>query len=231
MKNNFAFLSLSNTITGVVMLSAEVKEKRNPFIIVNTDNNRGLYVRKLEQEIAKYKNLKSQTRDKLRDIETTNLIVFGDSPNFDYRIDMNYFTIASLSGKKDLKVYDLVDDFDRIVRRLSTYCSNNGIKKTSYAPATRYSCVCVEEPKPAPVRCPLFRGQYTAPAVERTLVSVYAKPNVSVEKITVHSNWVKIGYNSYDIYVDLLGNEVIFLEDGEKMYVKTDRFGRRYLTA
>jgi hypothetical protein len=232
MKQNFAFATFSKTISGIISLPLSAKEKKNPFIIVNTDNDHGLYVKKLEKEIDKYKGLKlSDSSADLYDIEKNNLIVFGDSHKYDYRIEMNEITLTALTGK-DVRVYDIVDDFDRIVRRLSTYCKNNGIKRKN---AYRDECCVnlrvnvVEEPK---VICPLAARKYRVyeePKVKKTLVNVYSKPNVSVEKITVHSNWVKIGWNQYDIFVDLFGNEFITLEDGDKLFVKEDRFGRRYL--
>jgi len=242
MKTNFAFLKVSEVIEGVILLPAEAKEKKNPFIIVNTDNDRGLYVRKLEQEIAKYKGLVSADNDpKFTSIETKDLIIFGDSKNFDYRIeDMKYITLNSLMGR-DVKVYDLVADYPKIVKRLVTYCKNNGIKrKAAYRDedvTVRVNLV-VEEPawttriRTQANECLLLAAKrFVAAPVTKTLVNVYSKPDVSVEKITVHTNWVKIGYNQYDIFVDLFGGEFIVLEDGQKMFVKTDRFGHRYLTA
>ena len=233
MKNQFAFLQLTNTITGIISLPMEAKLKKNPFVIVNTDNNRGLYVKKLEQEIAKYKNLSSENGEtKFHDIQTSNLIVFGDSPKFDYRTEMNYITLNSLVGK-DVKVFDLVDDYSSIVRRLATYCKNNGVKRlVKYRDDEDSLTIRInireEEPKKK-VICPCVFGRCAAPKAEKTLVNVYSKPDVKVEKITVHSNWVKVGYNQYDIYVDLFGSEFIVLEDGDKLFVKEDRFGRRYL--
>jgi hypothetical protein len=228
MRKTFSFLQLSQVITGVITLPAEAKEKVSPFIIVNTDNGRGLYVRKFEQEIAKYKGVKSETGERtFPDLKTSDLIVFGDSTNFDYRTEMNYVTVVSLAGKKDVKVYDLVEDFNKIIKRLGTYCKGNGIKrKAVYRDdvEVRFNINIVEEPKTV---CPRI-----CPLANRTLVNVYQqKPDVKVEQITVHHNWVKIGWNQYDIMVDLCGNELIILEDGTKMFVKTDRFGRRYLTA
>jgi hypothetical protein len=239
MKNQFAFLQLSDNISGIAILTGEAKEKKNPFVIVNTDNDRGLYIKNLEKEIAKYKNLKSETGDtRFSDIETSNLIVFGDSPNFDYRIDMNYTTIISLTGKKDVKVYDLVEDYSKIVRRLSTYCKNNGNKrKFAYRneDVNLRVNINVHEERPAcsvwqqrqtKVECPLLAN------AKRTLINVYSqpKPEVKLEEITVFAYWVKIGYKQYDILVDLNdASECIILEDGQKLLVKEDRFGRRYL--
>lgn len=234
MKNNFAFIQLSDVISGVVLLPREAKEKKNPFIIINTDNDRGLYVQKLEQEIAKYKGLKSADGEsKFYDIETSNMIVFGNNPNFDYKIDMNYITLNSLLGR-NVKVYDIVDDYPNIVRRLATYCKNNGNKrKYVYRDEDvniRFNVRIADEPKRScPVTCPLLERRYAAPVVKRTLVNVCPCPDTTVEKITVHANWVKIGYHQYDILVDLCGNESIFLEDGTQLSVNEDRFGRRYL--
>lgn len=231
MKEHFSFLKMTEVITGIITLPKEVKAKKNPFIIVNTDNDHGLYVKKLEKELDKYKNLKGYTD--LLDIETNNLIIFGDDDKFDYRVETNYVTLTSLTGK-DVRVYDIVNDFDRIIRRLGTYCKNNGIKhKAAYRDDLVVNLrVNVVEDKPRNFTCPLLHGLgiHTVPA-KKTLVNVYSKPNVTAEKITVFANWVKIGWNQYDIYVDMCGNEFITLEDGEKLFVKEDRFGRRYLAA
>lgn len=242
MKQQFAFLKLTEVISGVIILPVEAKIKKSPFVIVNTDNDRGLYIKNLEKEISKYKGLVSADGEKLfHDIETSNLIVFGDSPNFDYRTEMNTITLNSLMGR-NVKVYDIVEDYSSIVRRLATYCKGNGIKR-KYAyrdeDVTVRVNLVVEEPtwtsriRQQACECPLLEAKrfVSARPVTKTLVNVYSKPDVSVEKITVHHNWVKIGYNQYDIFVDLFGGEFIILEDGQKMFVKTDRFGKRYLAA
>jgi len=240
MKNQFAFLPLSNVISNVVLLPKGAKEKKSPFVIVNTDNDRGLYIKNLEKEIAKYKNLVSADGERLfHEIETTNLIVFGDNPNFDYRIDMEYLMLHPLVGR-NVKVYDLVEDYSKIVRRLSTYCRGNGIKRKVAYRDDDYALECrvVRAPKlnwasrikQQAEACPLLTTKrFLTRPLTKTLVNVYSKPDINVEKITVHAYWVKIGYNSYDIFVDLSGNEFIALEDGQKLFVETDRFGRRYL--
>jgi hypothetical protein len=136
---------------------------------------------------------------------------------------MNYVTLNALMGR-DVKVYDLVEDYDRIIRRLVTYCKNNGIKRKCLYRDDDINIrvkLVTDEPKKK-CFCPCKKA-------EKVLVNVYRKPDLKVEKITVHANWVKIGYNQYDIFVDLLGNEFIELEDGDKLFVKEDRFGRRYL--
>ena len=242
MKKNFAFLTISETFQSIALLPKEAKEKKNPFIIINTDDDRGLYIKALEKEISKYKGLKSNDREeRFHDIQTNNLIVFGDITKFDYRVEkMNYITLASLAGK-DAKVYDVVSDFPKIVRRLATYCKNNEIKrKMAYRDELYQRFLGIElgvfvpeEPKKKFV-CPLLQQKeelvcVRRPIQKRTLVNVCSKPDLRVEKVTVHANWVKIGWNQYDIWVDLCGREFIELEDGERFYVKTDRYGRRYL--
>ena len=92
MRNNFNFLSLTETIKGIITLPTESKEKKYPFIIVNTDNDRGLYIRKLELELAKYKGLQQAGRSSsgFHGIKTNDLIVFGDSLKYDYRIESSF---------------------------------------------------------------------------------------------------------------------------------------------
>ena len=237
MNNNFAFLALSETITGIITLPH--KAKKDPFIIVNTDHNRGLYIKKLEQKIAEY-GLISKTGDsKFHDIETSNLIIFGDSTNFDYRVEMNYLALTRFAD--DVRSYDLVDDYASVIKKLALYCKHNDVRK--YSKDSSYCCPDLgdilhvriqEEPKRKSV-CPLFarppkekKKEDWQVFNEKYLVNIYDKPNYTVEDITVHSTWVKIGWDQYDIFVDLFGNEFIIL-DGDKVSVKSDRFGRRYL--
>jgi len=234
MRNNFNFLSLTENIKGIITLPTEFKEKKYPFIIVNTDNDRGLYVRKLELELTKYKGLQQAGRSDsgFHGIKTNDLIVFGDSLKYDYRIEMNYVTLVPIAGRRKVRVFDLVDDFDRITKRLATYCKNNGIRvRNAYRDDVQVNLniTVVDTEKPRKVsECPLLRRFQKE--TKKTLVSVYDRPNLTAEKITVHANWVKIGWNQYDIYVDTWGGkEFIVLEDGEKLFVKEDRYGRRYL--
>ena len=227
MRDNFNFLKFSETITDIILLPNEAKEKKYPFIVVNTDNNRGLYVKKLESMMSKYRLIPFDGV-KIRDIRTSDLIIFGGNVQYDYKIEMNYVKLHALAGKK-FKVFDIVDDFDKIVRRLETYCKYNKVRCKCFESYYDRPCCSdiievrlVEEKPKKKVICP-FRK------TKKTLVDIYDKPDISVDKVTVFDNWVKIGWNQYDIYVDLLRKEFITLEDGEKLYVKTDRFGRRYL--
>jgi len=52
--------------------------------------------------------------------------------------------------------------------------------------------------------------------------------NTCYDKVTVHNNWVKIGYNQYDIYRDEYYNEYVNI-NGDTIPVKEDRYGKKYL--
>jgi hypothetical protein len=235
MNNVFA-----NSIKGIIISSVKM-EKKNPFIIVNTDSNRGLYLKKFVQELKKYRNLVQAPDDvDLRDLDFGELIVFGDGQKYDYRVEMEYYLLNTLVGK-NVKVFDLVDDYDSIVRRLQRYCENNNIRRIARQSEdvckVKINITVTEEdaPKKKTSWCPFFQEKKDVKKKSvkypKALVNVYEqeKPAEILEKVTVHSNWVKIGWNSYDIYLDRWNNEFISLEDGTKFFVKTDRFGKRYL--
>src|SRR4030042_6975237 len=191
MRNQFSFIQFSDNISRIISLPDEGKDKKNPFIIVNTDDDRGLYVKKLEREIAKYNELiQDDSQRSLRGISTNDLVIFGDNRKYDYRVDMNYVILNTFRGKKT-KVFDMITDFDDIVQELEVYCKLNGVKRRNLV--RKYGCCLgnlrsrfVEEPKK--VICPFAARAYEP--TRKTLVNVYSKPDVTVEKITVHSNWV-----------------------------------------
>lgn len=228
MKNYLSLSNLSEKITQIVpcvksKFSSKVK-KAFPFVILNTDHDNGFYVKRLIKEIKKYSELtempKVLRKKSLKNIETHDLIVFGDNLgtiNYDYRVETNPNSLDHLDGRV-FKVYDIKEDFDKILKRLKKYVNENNNNELYLVEEEDVKVseviISVNEVKHTPkVRIPL--------AILRN--------NVSQEKVTIFDSWVKVGYNQYDIFVDLLGNEVVYI-DGHKFYIKEDRFGRRYLS-
>ena len=215
---NTAFLRISQNISRIIpCLSKDKQRKENPFVVVNTDNGYGYYVRELVR-LAKSYGLTEQSgtfsQRSVRNINTSDIIIFGDAPafcDFDYRVETDLEVISKLDGRR-FKVYGIVDDFKRVKKRLREYALNNNL-------------VSEKQPRSEGVSLRLNVN------VQRPTVKLLAvkEPALQMEKVTVHNNWVKVGYRQYDIYVDLFGNEFIKLEDGTKFWVKENRWGQRFL--
>lgn len=224
MKNYLILSESLETFARVIGLkpnseSKKTKEKEYPFVVLNTDNDYGFYVRRLVEEIKSVGELSQIPKvlriKSLKEIKTGDLIVFGDSNgliDYDFRIETNAKRLEHLDGRK-YKVYDLIKDFNKVIDRLHKYAEANfnlGSKEETEVEIN------------VNVNVPLDRTNY------KSIVGV-SYPYVNKEKVTIFDNWVKIGYNQYDIFVDLFGNEMIYV-DGYKFFVKEDRFGRKYLS-
>ena len=222
------------------------KNKKKPFIILNTDHNYGPFVKTIVK-LAKQYGLTEQLglfRDKsIKSIKTNELIVFGDTSNFanfDYRVETDPMSFRDFDNRV-WKVYNLTAEFSKIQARLAQYAKEN-YGCTSNVPSREQdvnvgitidievTAPRLKKNKPAitncPHRCPLLQQDNLS-----SIFSPYQQPVVSVEDVRIHSYWVKIGYRQYDIMVDTFGNEYIIIEDGSIYQIKEDRFGRKYLAS
>jgi hypothetical protein len=230
MKNYLSLSNLSQTFTQIVPCLQSKKAKKVkkslPFVVLNSDNDYGFYMRRLVKEIKKYAELTEQPKilrkKSLKNIETGDLLVFGDclgNVGYDYRVETNHRSLDHLDGRS-FKVYDIINDFDKVIKRLKKYVAeNNG------------EFLLVEDNDEPEVR--VTEIQIDVNVHKRSPKSVIPiailRNDVCEEKVTIFDNWVKVGYNQYDIYVDLFGREIVYI-DGSKFYVKEDRFGRKYLS-
>lgn len=229
MKNYLSLSNLSEKFTQIIPCVQSKKAKKVkkslPFVILNSDNDYGFYVRRLVKEIQKNSELLEQPKilrkKSLKNIETGDLIVFGDNlgnVEYDYRIETDPKNLDHLDGRS-FKVYDIINDFDKVIKRLKKYVAEN---KGEY--------VFVEEEETygriAEINIDVNVHQ-KAPKVTTPIAIL--RNAVCEEKVTIFDNWVKVGYNQYDIYVDLFGREIVYI-DGNKFFVQEDRFGRKYLS-
>jgi len=249
---NTAFIDLSNFSAFIAPAERKVSrngnDKKKPFIVVNTDYNYGLFVKTLVSR-AKELGLAAQSglfqQKAISSIKTNELIVFGDASlfcNFDYRVETDIQSIASLDSRK-WKVYDLTTEFDKVLRRLEDYAKAN--KKVCNNTPTIEIEISVERavraPKTSPcpkAACPFLQGLCIPRATTgikksdynrfQDFVSFTTPKPAQIKDVAVHHNWVKIGYDQYDIILDAYGREHIVHESGT-FFIKEDRFGRRYL--
>jgi hypothetical protein len=236
MKNYLSLSNLSAAVTRIVPCISSKPAKRktrkeNAFVVLNSDNDYGFYVRRLAREISKYPELreipKSLRRKSFKAIETGNLIVFGDcngSTDYDFRIEEEARNLDHLDGRR-FKAYDIINDFDKVLKKLKAYASDND----NLDEEEGHTC------------CGKKKSKSEVETIDINInVNTHAKPakythNIAIlrnevleEKVTVFNNWVKVGYNQYDIYCDLFGNEFIYI-NGQKFGIEKDRRGKKYL--
>lgn len=205
---------------------------RPALVIFNTDLDYGKYVQALARIM---KGLGMVERSKqfsdvpLKKIQTGEFIVVGNEnpwEDYDYEVMINQQDVENLDGRRFRKVYDIIDDWKEIVKKLSGYGMKNSARR----------CLCKldlcekreEFVRPIGINVVSREQQCNVLRQKRVVVQQYT-PTRRDEKITIFETWVKIGFNQYDIYVDMFGNKYINHESGKKLYVAEDRYGRSFL--
>jgi hypothetical protein len=115
-----------------------------------------------------------------------------------------------------------MNDFGKIIKKLKAYVNDNVCSDEE-----EYIIIEEKEPKTKTFNVEINIGVPKRSPKYRANIAVL-RPEIQAEKVTVFNNWVKVGYNQYDIYLDLFGNEFIYVE-GEKFFINKDRYGRKYL--
>jgi hypothetical protein len=232
MKNYLKLSSLSTAIGRIIPSCAckstgKKTQKEGAFVVLNSDNDYGFYVKRLAREVEALglsEIPKILRRTSLKNIETGNLIVFGDatgSVDYDFRVEADAHNLDHLDGRR-FKAYDIINDFDKIIKRLKTYSSVN---------EDEVDYVVVEErkaPKCKTIDVVINANVYAKRPKYQVNIAVL-RPKLSEQKVTVFDNWVKVGYNQYDIYCNLFGDKFIYVE-GVKFFIHKDRYGNEYLT-
>lgn len=203
-----------------------------PFLVINTDKQNGRYVKDLAKLVRANGLTARFDDDDFSQVENLGGVVFVKNQSYDYYfISANRLYANAAELQKELKhTYDLVEDEAEIKHVLkNTYALSQSKKQPSInidraiinaansLSRTRVSSleigITVEQPR-RPLEYLLDRSD------------IY-----KVEAITIYADYVKIGFNTYDIWVDMLGREFILHPDAGKLFVKKDRFGRQYLAA
>lgn len=220
-------------------------KKRSPFVVLNTDNGYGVYMRAINATM-KEKNLVPSSRGrKIERIQTNDVLVVGDSDsifNYDFRVvkSKNIEELASLDSRS-FKVYSSVKDLQKIVQHIEKYATQNNLPSFG-----NVRCFYYEEPKPKKKCRRVYLKEEEEPTVnikvnvrQDDVIPVFKKkdlcrykrvyPSNINEKAQIFSDWVKIGMHQFDIEVDTLGNEFIRDARRNRYYIEEDRYGRRFL--
>jgi hypothetical protein len=226
-------LALPNN-AGILLLSASAEKKpkaskKSSFGVLVTDPTSSRFiVKELLKEINKYPKLKEQSKyfwakKSVSKVKSGEVVIFGDAPtsfNYDYRIESDLS--HEYSGK--IRIYDLVQEFAEVKNALKNYYKANYPAKHGYEILS--NCCITNTPKPV-VRLP--KPKVTV-SVE---VNIAAKPvkkekKAKWQRVQVFHNYVKVGFDQFDILVDNKGKEYVII-DNELFRIKVDSCGSKYL--
>jgi len=225
------YLNLSDQAKRIVSCVNKNTNKKPAMVILNTDNDYGKYpkaLNKLLNDLGLVERSKFFREKRLSSIETGDFIIIGEDnayEDFDFQVIEDQRTIEELDGRKFRKVYDIIDDWTTIVKKLASYERYNTSRIVN-----RYQQVEPDLSFRRPTGIDVV-GTAETTTVSRTKVNFAAtyRPQTRNEKVTIFENWVKVGMKQYDIYVNLIGEEFIKLDTGQKLYVVADNYGRKFL--
>jgi len=213
--------------------------KKYPFVVLNDATNGyakllfGLFqVEVIENELVNKRGTPHISQAKEGDV-----IVFGDGRNYDYRILKDPKEVFSLDERKYCHTKNIfsIMEFEKLIGFVHKYSKANTATVSYEDDDIRFDCICIEEPikRRKPKRKPK-KSKKEKPILIHVLGGIVAEGVVvlleekNVDSVHIFRNWVKIGYDQYDIYVDLFGNEFIIV-DGTKLFINEDYRGRKYL--
>ena len=258
-KQNIAFLNISTRSAYIApFIKRKIKEysvaKNKPFVVVNTDFNYGPYVQqlvKLTKQLGLVQQEKIFRQKSIKSIKYGEFIVFGDSPlyvDFDYRVETDKQVFANFDARKKWKVYDITNDFNKVVKRLEEYAkaNNNREEYICKKPVRTTVNIRIAEKKPSSIPitccgCPLVnttldRGidgirtyDYDRVTRGRNIVDYPPTDEFTIEDVAIHYRWVKVGYRQFDILYDNSKRRYVNI-DGVRYYIRKNRFGKEYLT-
>lgn len=210
------------------MISAVFKSnsKNNTVLfVVNTDNGYGLYVKKLVR-LANKLGLTVKSKAALKHIKMGDVIVFGDSHLFDgkaydYRVarDLNELVSQGAYDGHEALAFDLVSELDEVMEAVEDlYPQRTAKKQKREKTNTAFLHLGSVVGQPARVR-------YCEPEPEIVILDMRPED----QDVEINDTFVKIGYRTFDIYIESgTGREYVRV-DGVKRYIMVDRFGQKYL--
>lgn len=233
------FLNISADQTKPVkrIISCQRNNKRPALVILNTDYDYGKYVKslaKIMNGLGMVERSKFFRSVSLKQIQTGDFIVIGNEnpwEDYDFEVMTDQQQVESLDGRRFKRAYDIIDDWKEIVKKLTGYGVYNASRVVNdYDPCDEYEQKSnFIRPVGINMNTTTVRRETECVCREKLTVTSQYRPFTHKEKVTIFQTWVKIGFNQYDIYVDLFGNKHITLEGGQKLYVVEDRYGRSFL--
>ncbi len=187
-------------LTDLLFVFTEKSPKLPTEFAIEIDDRGELYLQSLTNIL---RDIKRIDKVALRRLEYGDTIVFTKN-------EVYVETNPRIASKLRITTLSLVNDYNKIEKTIKNFFKNTFVGKTK------------EEPNCCKY-CPLKSTCYN-----KHDDRIYDGQYISVEeKVSIMYNFVKVGYDQYDI-VNLFGNQVVTIED-ELFEVKKDRNGKKYL--
>lgn len=191
-----------NVFTEIVSeLISSLNDKLPETFAIEVDDKGSLYLKSLMNLFKKYISIDTET---IKNTEFGDVIFFGN--NNIRRTNIVEAVFANVT------ILSLVKDYNKVEKYVINFFEN----------------VYVAPKKPVCKNCPLFGLGYMFDHTRQDNSVIYDGTVISVdEKVSIMYNFVKIGYDQYDI-INIFGRKLVDLE-GTTYEVKTDRRGRKFL--
>lgn len=218
---------------GIIVIAEDVhkrrqstKRKKHGFGLVVTElGNSMKYLKSLQREIHKYPLLEEQSRQfwggkPVSRAAFNDAIIFGDArSNFTY--DYRLGTLNDVQESGVTRIFDLVVDFKRIQSALKRYYTAN-YSSNYFFPHMRAPYGC----------CNPMRKRTSSTSIRMTTTvnvnrPVQKRKQSKVDKVSVFNNYVKVGFNQYDIFLTNRKRKEFVIIDGHKFWIKADVLGNR----
>lgn len=168
------------------------------------------YIKSLLKEVAKYPKLQEASKafwnaTSISKAQFGDTIIFGDAPEgfvYDIRVEKDLNFAQAIC--KDKRVYDLIGEWSNVKKAISKYYTSNYPTKRS----TSSPCVNV--------------------TVKVNVNTTPIKRQKSWEKVTIFHNFVKVGFDQFDILVDKKEKKYVIIDD-DLFRIKRDIFGNKVL--
>jgi len=233
------------------------RKKKKPFVVINTtkvEDGNTFLLTLLKRHIKEFGleqapgHLRSSS---LKKIQHGDIIIFGDTryeEDYDYIVEDDVNIVDEIDGRR-FEVYDILIDFERILARLTDFVSYNQVDYVPdycYSRPAYHSYCTPRYYKPRKIRKPkkTVRVRVNFNDLHCDDESCYVKKKDYSFRSPVCSSYTP-SYLGYDINADfvvmgmeqyeikkhrLTGNEFIQLKNGDKLRIKRNRYGKKYLS-
>lgn len=190
------------SILSVLAAFTQVENNLPKEFAINVDDRGQLYLKSLIEMMKKNISVNNNT---VKKVKYGDIIVFADN---DVTREDNYREVV----RRGIPILSLVTEYDKVEKAVKNFFKN------VYKPVKINPCV----------GCPMFGLCAELQKAESKSNIIYNGEYISVdEKVSIFYNFVKVGYDQYDIY-EVFGSKFVDIED-EVFQVKTDRCGKKFL--
>ena len=192
------------------------KTKKYPFAVF-VDDPTGLATEAFAN-MVRSRNLKASLKNRLCCTNLSSLsfgdwVIFGTDRYYDFEITSSEFVI---SNRKVVNVYSLLAQSDEVIEALEGYINRNKEKAKKSV---------IEEIDEIEININIREVEAPKPKPRRVVSSLI----YTAEPVTVHDNFVKVGYDLFKVKKDSITGRKYVKIDGSVYLIEEDSSGNKYL--